>query len=355
MAYYTGQYVYAKSCTGGAQTGATGAMSWFLEAYKSLGGSNAGIYNCRPVRGGSGASLHSEGRALDLHVPTGAAWAQKLANALVNMSKELGLQIVIYNRRIWIGGEAQGTQGFSAYKGVNPHTDHLHIEMTWEMARKSATEVKKTWTDILAKASVAEPSKTENGSGEGVGSSGSDKKKSTAKDTSELVNGIPGEDELEGMSNYKKRLELEKQLSSSVEEKPNATIKDLTLVDQKKIANLGENVHSGKSPIDYANIGVSVIGFSVLLYTTLLFGLFLLDRNNTVMESKTLKTLSFGRLDVAYSKEDEGKDGSGTNYIGWGGILKYSLVGIVLGLILVSGVFFNMIEGSLNIIQSIFG
>src|SRR5699024_3692415 len=84
------------------QPGAWGAMDYFLSAYKSKGGVNTGIYNCRSVRGGRTTSLHGEGRAADFGIrPYGARYGTALANALVAFSKELGIQCVIWNRKIW--------------------------------------------------------------------------------------------------------------------------------------------------------------------------------------------------------------------------------------------------------------
>jgi len=108
-------------------------MSWFLGAYGARGGRNLGIYNCRSVAGSSTTSLHGEGRATDFGVPVGAAWAQALADLLVARSAELGIQCVIYNRRIWSGSYPHA--GWRTYKGTNPHTDHLHVELSWNSAR----------------------------------------------------------------------------------------------------------------------------------------------------------------------------------------------------------------------------
>jgi peptidoglycan hydrolase-like protein with peptidoglycan-binding domain len=126
------------TCTGGPTPGALALMSWYLGAYKAKGGDNDGIYNCRDQRGSLLPSLHSEGRAADLGVPaTNEAWAQQLANKLVAHSKELGIQCVIYNRRIWSG--AHPNDGWRYYGGVDPHTSHLHVELSRAAAAKLTT------------------------------------------------------------------------------------------------------------------------------------------------------------------------------------------------------------------------
>lgn len=349
MSYYTGEcFPYGTHCAG-EQPGAVGAMAWYLAAYGSKGATSMGIVNC--VAGSSTFSIHSEGRAMDFGTPMGVTeWSQKLAYALVNMSKELGVQLVIHNREMWICGPSQAFDGFLPYTGIDDHTSHLHVELTREMAAKPAAEVTKLWNTQLAKASIERPGKTDPTTGKGVGADGGGgavapeeeaKEDAQAKD---LQKGIPGESDLEGMSNYKKRLEAEKQLSSGSKPIEEKSVTDLTISEQKKLAALGEDVNSGKTGVEMANIGVSAAGVGIMLFTTLLFGLFLLDRTNTLTEGRALKTATMGRLAVAYDKEDEGKDSSGTNYVGWGGILKYSAVGIILGLILVSGAFFSLVE-----------
>jgi hypothetical protein len=137
MGLYHG-YEPARSCTGSATAGARALMAWFLGAYSGQGGRNLGIYNCRSVAGPSTTSLHGEGRAADLGVPVGVGWAQALADKLVALSAELGIQCVIYNRRIWSGSYPNA--GWRPYNGSNPHTDHLHVELSWNTARTLTAE-----------------------------------------------------------------------------------------------------------------------------------------------------------------------------------------------------------------------
>lgn len=133
MGIYVG-YEGARSCTGMAQPGCTALMSWYLGAYGRLGAVNSGIYNCRNVRGGSTTSLHGEGRADDLGVrPYSAAYGTALADKLRLNSAELGIQCIIWNRRIWSGSYPHA--GWRPYNGVNPHVDHLHVELSWHAAR----------------------------------------------------------------------------------------------------------------------------------------------------------------------------------------------------------------------------
>lgn len=128
-------YEGAQGCTGYATPGVRAFMSWYLGKFGHLGATNLGIYNCRRIAGADSAwSLHAEGRAGDLGVPAGDPdWAAALAEFMANWSLELGVQLVIYRRRIW--SAAHPNAGWRDYGGSNPHTDHIHGEFTWSGAR----------------------------------------------------------------------------------------------------------------------------------------------------------------------------------------------------------------------------
>src|SRR5690625_2612119 len=148
MAILSGGYQGARSCTNGPQPGVWGAMDYFLSAYKGKGGVNTGIYNCRTVRGGRTTSLHGEGRAADFGIrPHGAAYGTALANAIVSMSKELQVQCVIWNRKIW--SSSYPRSGWRRYNGVASHVDHLHVEFTWAGANRGRSQAAKLWAKTL--------------------------------------------------------------------------------------------------------------------------------------------------------------------------------------------------------------
>lgn len=128
MAILQGGYVGAKTCTGGPTVGARNLMSWWLRDYKAKGGTNLGIYNCRPVRGGVVTSLHGEGRAADLGTPTSNSWSFAVMDKLRLHSAELGVQCIIHNRKIWSSSRAN--EGWRPYTGVAAHFDHAHVELT---------------------------------------------------------------------------------------------------------------------------------------------------------------------------------------------------------------------------------
>jgi hypothetical protein len=74
-------------------------------------------------------SVHAVGRALDLFTRKG----DPVANYLITNSNVLGVQMVIWNRTVW-RITASGARS-KAYTGPNPHTDHVHVELTREAAK----------------------------------------------------------------------------------------------------------------------------------------------------------------------------------------------------------------------------
>ena len=135
MTIQIGGYQGARSCTGGPTQGARNLMSWWLGAYGNRGARNLGIYNCRPVSGGSVLSLHAEGRAADLGTPVGNTWSWGVMDTLRLNSYELGLQCVIHNRSIW----SSIAPDWRPYSGSSPHLDHGHVELLWWAANGGLT------------------------------------------------------------------------------------------------------------------------------------------------------------------------------------------------------------------------
>jgi hypothetical protein len=127
MDVYRGRYEPAEECADGPTPGARALMAWFLGAYGPVGGRNGGIFGCRTIAGTDVLSVHAEGRADDL-MTGGAGWGRTLADALVVNSGMLGVQLVIHNRRVWSCSAPDA--GWRDYHGINPHTDHLHVELT---------------------------------------------------------------------------------------------------------------------------------------------------------------------------------------------------------------------------------
>jgi len=121
----------ASRCSGKAQPGVVEFMEWVTRDF-GRGARNLGIYNCRSVRGSANRSIHGDGRAGDAGFPgksnpSGTA----LLNVLLPNVRALGIQMVIWDRRIWSAKAPNGAR----YQGTVPHTDHLHIEFQWGAAR----------------------------------------------------------------------------------------------------------------------------------------------------------------------------------------------------------------------------
>ena len=53
------------------------------------------------------------------------------------MARRLGIQYVIWNKRIW--GSYNASAGWRAYTGANKHTDHVHISFTWAGANMNTS------------------------------------------------------------------------------------------------------------------------------------------------------------------------------------------------------------------------
>jgi hypothetical protein len=106
-------------------------MEWATKDF-GQGARNLGIYNCRSVRGSTNRSVHGEGRAVDVGFSGVANPAgTRLLNTLLPHVGALGIQMIIWNRRIYSARYPTGAR----YTGAVPHTDHLHIELTWNAAR----------------------------------------------------------------------------------------------------------------------------------------------------------------------------------------------------------------------------
>ncbi len=128
-------YERASHPTQGPTPGARAILAWSLANYRTA--TSLGIYNNRSVRGGSSLSTHAEGRAIDVGFPatvggTPEGWA--LANAMRIHHRDLGVQGVIYARRIWTN--TQNDRGWRQYNGKAAHNEHVHIELTRQAGRE---------------------------------------------------------------------------------------------------------------------------------------------------------------------------------------------------------------------------
>lgn len=74
-------------------------------------------------------SDHELGNAGDLtHDPGSGANCNVLAAQLVG-SKDRRIKYIIWNRFIWFPAAGKRPEGWSGYKGSNPHTRHIHVSI----------------------------------------------------------------------------------------------------------------------------------------------------------------------------------------------------------------------------------
>ncbi len=125
-------YTYPGSrCTGSLLPGSAKLGKFLVQNF--AGAKYYQGYNCRSIRGGSGLSMHSVGRAVDVFIPLHRGQADNdlgdpVANYLVENAEALGIQFIIWDRTKWSGSYSGRKDRY--YDGVHPHHDHLHIELT---------------------------------------------------------------------------------------------------------------------------------------------------------------------------------------------------------------------------------
>ena len=119
----------------GPRRGTAALRDVLILLFAKGGAFDDGIYNRRPVRGGTSWSLHAVGRAIDIGVRNHDI-GEFIATGLVKGDNPVGCGIceVIWNRRRWTA-----EKGWQPYSGVDPHTSHVHIGQTIEMADNPAT------------------------------------------------------------------------------------------------------------------------------------------------------------------------------------------------------------------------
>lgn len=132
-------------CSGGATPGAV-ALGDYLRQHLghlmnlSVPGRGVQIYACRNIRGNSSPSVHGEGRAIDIFIPTGRSGAADnargdvIAHWLMANAEHIGVQMIIWDRTVWRANG--GAPRARCYTGTHPHNDHIHIELTRAGAQK---------------------------------------------------------------------------------------------------------------------------------------------------------------------------------------------------------------------------
>jgi len=133
------------TCRKGARPGVAAYADLLERTYPRT--SSLGIARACDV---GGTSEHKEGRAFDWGVSAYDAVDRKRVRDLVRwlratdrhgnsfaIARRLGIQYLIWNRRIWRAYDAES--GWQVYTGSNPHTDHVHFSFSWRGARKNTS------------------------------------------------------------------------------------------------------------------------------------------------------------------------------------------------------------------------
>jgi peptidoglycan hydrolase-like protein with peptidoglycan-binding domain len=144
-----------------AQPGATALMKWIIDSREERGWASArnwGIYNCRTIAGTVQRSTHAEGRGLDIGFPLVNGKANPQGTRLVNFlranASRLGIQTIIWNRTIWSRRNPNGVP----YLGKHPHTDHVHLELSWATARSLTLSTIRAIAGAVAKVTTSSTS-----------------------------------------------------------------------------------------------------------------------------------------------------------------------------------------------------
>jgi hypothetical protein len=92
----------------------------------------------RKIAGTAVLSQHASGNAIDWVGST--KLMQQLADYLVTNANMLHVKNVIYNKKIW-----NSPTGWHEYKGVHPHTDHVHVDFTTKDSKSTTNTNSTNW------------------------------------------------------------------------------------------------------------------------------------------------------------------------------------------------------------------
>lgn len=133
-----GPWIGEEGCYGGISPG-TDLFRQYLYLYFPqtylVGG-----YSCRPIVGNeSQMSVHATGRALDIMIHTVDGdeadndLGDPIGNWLIENAEAIGIQYIIWDLYTWGAARDPGQKG-KPYGGLHPHHDHLHIELSVDVA-----------------------------------------------------------------------------------------------------------------------------------------------------------------------------------------------------------------------------
>jgi hypothetical protein len=154
-----------------------GVVDFRAMLQRTYGANNAGILrNCSV----GGVSEHKEGRAYDWMINAFNATERARADDFLAwllapdehgnpnaMARRFGIMYIIWNRRAWRAYRPTGGpngDGWVAYTGASPHTDHVHFSFSWDGALRrtsywsaSSTAPATTFSDVPRNSYYADP------------------------------------------------------------------------------------------------------------------------------------------------------------------------------------------------------
>lgn len=148
LARYAGQLV----CTSSAQPGTAALASIIRTTYAGYRPQTIGT--TRACSSG-GRSEHKDGRALDWMLDVNTRADRNVANAFLGWllgpdaqgvaagnARRLGVMYVIWNKHSWNAFDK--SPSWVPYNGPSPHTDHIHISLSWDGALQRTS----FWTGV---------------------------------------------------------------------------------------------------------------------------------------------------------------------------------------------------------------
>lgn len=146
-----GPWMGEDACGAGLEPGTAVVGDYLQEYFPQV--SLVGGFSCRPINGDpTQASVHSTGRALDIHIPLTAEGGadndlgDPIAHWLIRNAERLGIQLIIWDLSTWAPYRDPGERA-AAYGGAHPHDDHLHIELTVEAAALGRPWFDEEWSE----------------------------------------------------------------------------------------------------------------------------------------------------------------------------------------------------------------
>lgn len=142
-------------CASAPQPGTANLQMTIMERFPLA--KDFGIFNCRPVRGGTTLSKHGKGRAGDSGfplLPGGVANPQgyALVAVLLENAWELGLETIIWDGQLWSARHPLG-RPYVPPPGGSYHRDHVH----WEQITSYAKSLTLAQAEIIIGGSVLTP------------------------------------------------------------------------------------------------------------------------------------------------------------------------------------------------------